>query len=53
MAPTLLSPSELYPYPDKLDYSRQAVEVPGTRKPGQTGAFAAQGVEKAVAADSM
>lgn len=38
MAQSLLSPNELYPYPEKLDYSKQGIEVPGTRKPGQTGA---------------
>jgi hypothetical protein len=37
MAPATQAPNLTYPYPDKLDYSKQAVEVPGTRKPGQTG----------------
>lgn len=32
-------PTELHPYPVNLDYSRQSVEVPGTRKPGQTGHY--------------
>lgn len=25
--------------PETIDYKRQAVEVPGTKKPGQTGAW--------------
>lgn len=27
------------PYPPDADYTRQAVEVPGTKRPGQTGAL--------------
>ncbi|KAG8741399.1 hypothetical protein FRC10_002919 [Ceratobasidium sp. 414] len=29
--------TDCLPYPPKIDYSRQGVEVPGTRKEGQTG----------------
>ncbi|EPT05970.1 hypothetical protein FOMPIDRAFT_1021105 [Fomitopsis schrenkii] len=27
------------PFPEKVDYSRQAIEVPGTKRPGQTGHY--------------
>jgi hypothetical protein len=31
------APIEKIPFPESADAKRQSVEVPGTRKPGQTG----------------
>ena len=35
-------------WPPKLDYSRQAVEVPGTRRPGQTGTLGSNSREVSI-----
>ena len=37
--PLMISPLEI-PLPEPVDFSKQAVEVPGTRRPGQTGSSA-------------
>lgn len=29
---------EAVPFPDKVDYDNQSIAVPGTKRPGQTGA---------------